>query len=93
MRKLTIAFVLLMLAACKHGPSKLEKAMDSWVGEPAGKLLASWGAPDTSVKLNDGSTVMTWKRIWFRNDVRHECRRSFTIGPDERVKSWTYQDC
>lgn len=88
-----MVLAVLAVAGCKHGPSKLEKAMDSWVGEPANELLGSWGAPDTSVKLNDGSTAMTWKNIWFKNGYRHECRRSFTIGPDERVKSWTYQDC
>jgi hypothetical protein len=78
---------------CTHGPSKLEVAMSSWVGKPAAEMLAVWGAPDTSLKLDDGTSVLTWKKIWFWNQYRHECRKSFTVGADGNVKKWVYNDC
>jgi len=71
----------------------MAKSMDSWVGSTVGQLVEKWGAPDTSIKLDDGSSMLTWKNVWHRNNYRHECRQSFKIGPDGRVTTWSYQDC
>jgi hypothetical protein len=90
------SFLSLSGAACKHGPSgpsKLEVEMSSWVGKPMGGMLAAWGAPDTTIKLDDGTSVLTWKRVWYRNEYRHECRKSFTVGADSNIKKWSYNDC
>ena len=86
-------FIVLSVASCKHGPSKLEVAIDSWVGKPVGEMLAVWGAPDTNIKLDDGTSVLTWKNIWYRNQYRHECRKTFTVGADSHIKKWAYNDC
>jgi len=88
-----VSFLAVSIPSCKHGPSKLEVAMSSWVGKPVGEMLAVWGAPDANIKLDDGTSVLTWKRIWYRNDYRHECRKSFTVGADNIIKNWSYNDC
>jgi hypothetical protein len=90
---LAISFLLVSITSCKHGPSKLEVAMSSWVGKPVGEMLSVWGAPDTNIKLDDGTSVLTWKRVWYWNEYRHECRKSFTVGPDSIIKKWVYNDC
>ena len=88
-----VSFLLLFGTACKHGPSRLEVAMSSWVDKPVGEMLASWGAPDATIKLDDGTSVLTWKRVWSRKESRHECRKSFPVGADGNIKKWSYTDC
>lgn len=90
---LLIASLLLFITGCKHGPSRLARTMDSWVGDPVESLVASWGAPDSSMQLGDGRSVLTWKQEYWRGQYRHECRKSFTIGTDGRVERWSYNDC
>jgi len=67
--------------------------MDSWVGKPATELMSSWGAPDTSLQLADGSQALTWKKVWWRSGYRHECRQSFTVDSYGTVRAWSYNDC
>jgi hypothetical protein len=71
----------------------MDVEMSSWVGKPMGGMLVMWGAPDNTIKLDDGTSVLTWKKEWYWNGYRHECRKSFTVGPDGNIKTWSYNDC
>lgn len=90
------AIFALALTACHHGPSRMDRAMDSWVGKPIGDVIMRFGAPSASMKLPDGRTVYTWKNMWSGGQYGqyiHECRITFTTGTDDRVANWSYRDC
>ena len=47
------------LAACLLTES-YRSTLESWVGSPEGRLVASWGPPDQVYELTDGSRVLSW---------------------------------
>jgi len=76
------------LAACTT-PSAV---MRSWVGNDESELLASWGAPDSMMVLDDGRKIYTWIRIWSDNSGVHQGRQTFTIDPDGKVSNYSYEN-
>ena len=50
MRRVVLA-VLLVLAACAHGPS-LQSRMAAYIGAPEDKLVQSMGVPDKQITVN-----------------------------------------
>lgn len=52
---------VLALAACSPGKS-YEEALQQWIGAPEAELVNTWGAPDSSYKMDDGNKILTWKR-------------------------------
>ena len=88
MKLLSTILVLTLLVGCRS-PGK---AMASWVGKPEAQLIASWGAPDSSMRLDDGSKVLTWKRIWSNHYHVGEGRQSFVISVNGMVQSWSYDN-
>ena len=67
--------------------------MNSWIGKSESELLSSWGAPDTSRKMDDGRVIHTWKSLWGkRNNVR-TCRKTFTISTAGKVEGAAYNGC
>jgi len=68
--------------------------MNSWMGQPEAKLLSSWGVPNNSAVLSDGSKVLTWTTLW--NDYNYNtytCRKTFTINNNGIVAGWSYYGC
>ena len=64
MRRLMAVAALATLAAC--GPIATQQAyygqLQTWVGKPADLLARTWGPPDKSYKMADGSTLMQYER-------------------------------
>jgi hypothetical protein len=67
--------------------------MKSWVGKSETELLANWGAPDSSRKLDDGRVIHTWRTIWGGRDKVHTCRQTFAISANGEVESSAYNGC
>jgi hypothetical protein len=66
MRRLVLGgLALVLLAAC--GPVATQQAyygqLQTWVGQPADLLARTWGPPDKSFKLSDGSTLLQYERL------------------------------
>jgi hypothetical protein len=94
MRTLVLLFALAPVLACATSRSD---AMESWVGTNEAELLSSWGAPDKSVELHDGSRVHTWVTEWTYyiggRSRQATCRESFTVGAESLVERWSYNGC
>jgi hypothetical protein len=65
----TLVFVLaLILNSC--GPSEeerreeIEKGMKSWVGKSETELVAKWGPPTNTYRLQDGGRELTYKHVY-----------------------------
>ena len=88
-----LALLIVAAFAIAGCGNSLAKNMSSWVGKSESELLMRWGAPDTSIRTDDGKKVLTWKDVW--NDRYHvyTCRKSFTIGNDGKVERWRYDGC
>jgi len=93
-RKCLMMFVFILMINLL-GCNTTAKVMKSWVGHSESQLVANWGAPDKTVNLPDGSKVYTWKSTVMNGltdkSGTHEERKTFTIGSDGIVKSWSYE--
>lgn len=57
MKKIVWAAALVAgLGGCAH----YQKKLDTWVGQPVGALVQSWGPPQSSYNLPDGSQVIQY---------------------------------
>ncbi len=83
-----IVAILLIIVACTTPTA----VMKSWVGHYESELYTSWGAPDLTVELKDGTKICTWKRVWSDSNGVHQGRQSFTIDTDGKVIKWSYED-
>jgi hypothetical protein len=55
------AFLVLALAGCAATPeADMPAARDSWQGAAYDEVVASWGVPARSTRLNDGREAYTW---------------------------------
>lgn len=89
--KWTVIFIaIILIVGCG---SRLAKDMSSWLGKSESELLMRWGAPDTSIRTEDGKKVLTWKDVWSDRYNVYTCRKSFTIGSDGKVERWRYDGC
>jgi len=50
---------VLLLAGCAT-TANYEKALQSWVGSSADRLVEAWGPPQSSYKLSDGGQVLEY---------------------------------
>ena len=68
MRKLPIIAAAILLSACvKSAGEQIDAAQKTWVGAPLDELIVSWGPPDKSAELSNGTRVYEWsetKRIY-----------------------------
>jgi hypothetical protein len=67
-----------------------QTVMESWIGHSESELVSSWGAPDSTVELNDKTKVYTWKRLWSDDYGVHQGRQSFTIDANGKIIKWSY---
>jgi len=92
MKKLII--VVLCSLVFVGGCTTLENVMSSWVGEKSDNLLASWGAPDSTIQLDNGGKVLTWTTLEGGGEYPlRTCRKSFTVNSSGIIESWSYSDC
>jgi hypothetical protein len=76
------------------GCTTLKESMSSWEGSSADELLAKWGAPDSSIQLDNGGRVLTWTTFWGGgNQPIQTCRKSFTVNSFGIITKWSYSGC
>src|SRR5258708_4972904 len=66
------------------------KVMESWRGQSGDRLTQSWGAPDRSETLSDGTRVLTWVSVWADQQGQATCRKSFTLNKGGTVERWSF---
>lgn len=94
MKRLFQFFQTLLLVTTAFGCVQTQsKAMESWKGQSADRLIESWGAPDRSETLSDGNRVMTWVSVWSDQGRQTTCRKSFTLNKEGTVERWSYSNC
>ena len=81
--------LIVFLGACATTTS----VMKSWVGQPEAQVLASWGAPDRTAALPDGSKVDTWVTTWNNDYGLQTCRKTFTVDSEGKIIKWSYSNC
>src|SRR4051812_14653998 len=94
MRKLWLLVAVLGMSACVH---RLSTEMNKWVGRDENALISTWGAPDRTATLSNGSKVLTWSTPYNSADGEKQvemtnCVRSFTVA-EGRVVSWSARGC
>ena len=63
----SLAVIVLAFILNSCGPSEaerreeIEKGMKSWIGKSETELVAKWGPPSNTYKLQDGSRELTYK--------------------------------
>ncbi len=91
MKRFAAPIALVFLTGCVH---RLSSTMNAWVGKDEAALVSSWGAPDLTAPLSDGSRVLTWVNTWRdAASEKMECRRSFTVSPAGKVLKWSANGC
>ncbi len=84
---------LLLLTAALGCFQTQSKVMESWMGQPGDRLIQSWGAPDRSEALSDGTRVLTWVSVWADQQGQATCRKSFTLNKGGTVEKWSFSGC
>lgn len=67
--------------------------MDEWVGKSETDLVSSLGAPGSSWRLDNGKVLHTWTTLWGTKGTVNTCRRTFTIGINGDIESWSSSGC
>lgn len=90
-RTIFLAFVLVagLALACVTSSS----VMQSWVGKSSSELIAVWGAPDNTARLENGSSAMTWINVFGNQQGVGTCRRTFVADASGVVSRWSYTGC
>lgn len=58
MKKYVLLLVVLLAIGCS---SRINKAMNAWVGAPIGDVIASWGPPSSAYDDGYGGKVYVWE--------------------------------
>lgn len=82
MKPLLVMPLALVLAGCAGSPlSNMVKQqryqttwdiMASWVGASEDKLVTSWGPPENSYTLSDGSKLISYEYTWNTNSLHEQ---------------------
>lgn len=93
----------LLLAGCAGSPASnlinnqrnetLYDRMSSWVGASEKELISSWGPPNNSYTLSDGSKMISYETIWgvYVGD-RFQCVQKFMLE-ENIVTKWGASNC
>lgn len=78
----------------------LADMMEKWIGRNVDSALIKWGSPFSSVQLNAGGRIYTWKTYWEtrRNVWSGEytygyCEQSLITNSKGIVSNWNYSNC
>jgi len=77
---------LLLLTTALGCFQKTVKGNGVWKGQSGDRLIQSWGAPDRSETLSDGTRVLTWVSVWADQQSQATCRKSFTLNKEGTVE-------
>lgn len=102
--RLAVAIICILLGSGCFHVQTIDKPMKSWTGQPADKVIESWGAPDNESTSSDGRRVLTWIDPWVSShrDMATDatvvaasgtCRRSVTLNQEGIVEQWRYSGC
>lgn len=92
MKKLLIISMSLVILV--SGCTTLKEVMTSWEGSSADDLLSAWGAPDSTIQLDNGGKVLTWTTFEGGGDYPIKtCRKSFTVNSEGIIEKWSYSGC
>jgi hypothetical protein len=82
--------VLVLCASC----ASMSKTMDKWVGAKDSDLISSYGPPERSMTLDDGSRVLVWYKPWTDPAGTPKlCEQIFTADRGGIVRKWSTQNC
>ena len=94
MKRVLQCFQTLLLLTTAFGCVQTQsRAMESWKGQSGDRLIESWGAPDRSETLSDGTRVVTWVSVWSNQQSQATCRKSFTLNKEGTVERWSFSNC
>jgi len=70
-----------------------EQTLQSWVDASEQDLVASWGVPDRSQRLSDGTEALEYRRL--DHDGKLLCSTLFTADGAGTIRRWAYRgsDC
>lgn len=78
-----IAVLTSLLAGC----TSTSDIMQTWIGSPESKLVSNWGAPDRSLKTDDGKEILTWNgRNGYGGII---CQKTFVISKAGYIESYS----
>lgn len=77
MKRLSVLLTMIMLSGCAGSPignlimnQRYQTSSDiaaSWVGASADDLITSWGPPQNSQTLSNGSSILAYQYRWLLN--------------------------
>ncbi len=62
-----VILITIFLVGCIRSTANYEKLLETWVGQPASKLIRSWGRPTNTTDLSGSVSVYNYvekKRVW-----------------------------
>ena len=68
-------------------PLTTNDIMQSYVGDPAPKIVSRWGAATTTYENRDGSRILTWRDEW------SGCTQTVLVDSQDIVSRWRYSGC
>lgn len=78
----------------------LSDLMESRMGKNIDETLISWGSPSSTVALNSGGKVYTWKtawhtrpNVWSGEYTYGTCEQTLVTNAKGIVNNWTYSSC
>jgi hypothetical protein len=91
---MNVISIILVAILFFTGCTTQREIMSSWEGSSADRLLAKWGAPDSSIQLDNGGRVLTWTSFGGGgNQPIQTCRQSFTVNSRGIITEWSYSGC
>jgi hypothetical protein len=85
---------LLLLLTALGGCASMSSTMEKWVGQKDSDLISSYGPPERSTRLDDGSHVMVWSKDWTDPaGTLKRCDQIFTADRAGIVRKWSTQNC
>ncbi|WP_202970064.1 hypothetical protein [Pararhizobium polonicum] len=79
MKKLLAMAICLSLTGCAGSPignalgnqryQTTWDIMNTWVGSSEDDLVTSWGLPDSSYTLSDGSKILSYEHVWKKSSI------------------------
>lgn len=75
-------------------------AMESWMGRNVDEALLDWGSPESTVPLNSGGKVYTWKtswqtrpNVWSGEYTYGTCELTLVTNNKGTINNWNFSGC
>lgn len=99
MRLLLCGLSLILLSSCVSDPKKHARTLDSWMGAPEPRLVASWGVPDSTYQSGE-KKFLTYMRNYgssggcskyWCSTTPDYCKTVFEISEIGLVSHWRFE--